>query len=55
MTGNKVGDLKIGLMNKDFDSSNGLIMKMINRGNRDKKYYFIWVITFYDNSWSYYI
>ena len=49
MTGNILGDLnnqsnqmkgvksKIGLMNNDLDSSTGVIMKMIGRGNRDKK------------------
>ena len=49
MTGNILGDLnnqtnqmkgvnsKIGLMNKDLDSSTGVVMKMIGRGNRDKK------------------
>ena len=49
MTGNILGNLnnqtnqmkgvtsKIGLMNNDLDSSTGTIMKMIGRGNRDKK------------------
>ena len=49
MTGNILGDLnnqssqmkgvtsKIGLMNNDFDSSSGVIMKMAGRRNRDKK------------------
>jgi len=49
MTGNILGDLnnqsnqmkgvtsKIGMMNEDLDSSTGVLMKMIGRGNRDKK------------------
>ena len=49
LTGNILGNLnnqttqmkgvtsKIGMMNNDIDSSTGIIMKMIGRGNRDKK------------------
>ena len=49
LTGNILGNLnnqttqmkgvtsKIGMMNNDIDSSTGVIMKMIGRGNRDKK------------------
>ena len=49
MTGNILGDLnnqsnqmkgvnsKIGMMNEDLDSSTGVLMKMIGRGNRDKR------------------
>ena len=49
MTGNILGDLnnqstqmkgvtsKLGSMNEDLDSSTGTIMKMIGRGNRDKR------------------
>ena len=49
LTGNILGNLnnqttqmkgvtsKIGMMNNDIDSSTGMIMKMIGRGNRDKK------------------
>ena len=49
MSGNILGNLddqttqmkgvtsKIGMMNNDIDSSTGVLMKMIGRGNRDKK------------------
>ena len=49
MSGNILGNLddqttqmkgvtsKIGMMNSDIDSSTGVLMKMIGRGNRDKK------------------
>ena len=49
LTGNILGNLnnqttqmkgvtsKIGMINNDIDSSTGVIMKMIGRGNRDKK------------------
>ena len=49
MTGNILGNLndqstqmkgvtsKIGLMNNEIDTSTGIVMKMIGRGNRDKK------------------
>ena len=49
MTGNILGNLnnqsnqmkgvtnKLGLMNRDIDSSSGILTKMIGRGNRDKK------------------
>lgn len=49
MSGNILGDLntqsgqmkgvssKVGLINEDLDSSNGILVKMISRQNRDKK------------------